>query len=66
MADRPGSQGYTDQASNGTNALSARMLIVEYYCTAIPGPDTNGMSMSKSIRVPTNSATARGGGLGEY
>ena len=33
------------------------MLIVEYYYTAIPGPDTIGMNMSKSIRVPTNTAT---------
>ena len=45
------------EASNRTNTLSARMLIVEYYCTAIPGPDTIGMNMSKSIRVPTNTAT---------
>ena len=45
------------KASNRTNALSARMLIVEYYYTAIPGPDTIGMNMSKSIRVPTNTAT---------
>ena len=40
------------KASNRTNTLSARMLIVEYYYTAIPGPDTIGMNMSKSIRVP--------------
>ena len=45
------------KASNRTNTLSARMLIVEYYYTAIPGPDTIGMNMSKSIRVPTNTAT---------
>ena len=45
------------QASNRANSLSARMLIVEYYCTAIPGPDTIGFAMSKSIRTPTNSAT---------
>ena len=45
------------KASNRTNALSARMLIVEYYYTSIPGPDTIGMNMSKSIRVPTNTAT---------
>ena len=42
------------KASNRTNALSARMLIVEYYYTSIPGLDTIGMNMSKSIRVPTN------------
>ena len=45
------------KASNRTNTLSARMLIVEYYYTAIPGPDAIGMNMSKSIRVPTNTAT---------
>ena len=45
------------KAANRTNALSARMLIVEYYYTSIPGPDTIGMNMSKSIRVPTNTAT---------
>ena len=45
------------KASNRTNTLSARMLIVEYYYTCIPGPDTIGMNMSKSIRVPTNTAT---------
>ena len=45
------------KAANRTNTLSARMLIVEYYYTAIPGPDTIGMNMSKSIRVPTNTAT---------
>ena len=45
------------KASNRTNTLSARMLIVEYYYTSIPGPDTIGMNMSKSIRVPTNTAT---------
>ena len=45
------------KASNRTNTLSARMLIVEYYYTAIPGPDTIGMNLSKSIRVPTNTAT---------
>ena len=45
------------KAANRTNTLSARMLIVEYYYTSIPGPDTIGMNMSKSIRVPTNTAT---------
>ena len=45
------------KASNRANTLSARMLIVEYYCTAIPGPDTIGFAMSRSIRTPTNSAT---------
>ena len=45
------------KASNRTNTLSARMLIVEYYYTSIPGPDTIGINTSKSIRVPTNTAT---------
>ena len=43
------------KASNRANSLSARMLIVEYYYTAIPGPDTIGFAMSKSIRTPTTS-----------
>ena len=33
------------KASKRTNALSARMLIVEYYYTAIPGPHTIGMNV---------------------
>ena len=45
------------KASNRTNTLSSRMLLVEYYCTAIPGPDAIRMNMSKSIGVPTNTAT---------
>ena len=36
------------------------MLIVEYYFTAIPGPDTIGFTMSKFIRTPTNTATTGG------
>ena len=46
------------KASNRAHSLSARMLIVEYYYTAIPGPDTIGFAMSKSIRTPTNTATS--------
>ena len=45
------------KASNRAHALSARMLIVEYYYTAIPGPDAIGFAMSRSIRTPTNTAT---------
>ena len=33
------------------------MLIVEYCYTSIPEPNTIGMNMSKSIRVPANTAT---------
>ena len=46
------------KASNRAHSLSARMLVVEYYYTAIPGPDTIGFAMSKSIRTPTNTATS--------
>ena len=46
------------KASNRAHTLSARMLIVEYYYTAIPGPDTIGFAMSRSIRTPTNTATS--------
>ena len=45
------------KAANRTHTLSARMLIVEYYFTAIPGPDVIGFAMSKFIRTPTNAAT---------
>ena len=45
------------KASNRAHTQSARMLIVEYYFTAIPGPDVIGSAMSKFIRVPTNTAT---------
>ena len=46
------------KASNRAHTLSARMLIVEYYYTAIPGPDTIGFAMSRAIRTPTNTATS--------
>ena len=39
--------------------LLSKMLIVEYYYTSVPGSDTIEMNMSKSIRVPTNTATTR-------
>ena len=48
------------KAANRAHSLSARMLIVEYYFTAIPGPDTIGFTMSKFIRIPTNTATTGG------
>ena len=44
------------KASNRAHTLSARMLIVEYYYTAIPGPDIIGFAMSRFIRTPTNTA----------
>ena len=47
-----------NKASNRAHTLSARMLIVEYYYTAIPGPDTIGFAMSRFIRTPTNTATS--------
>ena len=37
------------KASNRTNTLSARMLIVECYYTAIPGPDTIGMNLKRLL-----------------
>ena len=46
------------KAANRAHSLSARMLIVEYYYIAIPGPDTIGFAMSKSTRTPTNTATS--------
>ena len=46
------------KASNRAHTLSARMLIVEYYYTANPGPDTIGFAMSRAIRTPTNTATS--------
>ena len=48
------------KASNRANTLSARMLIVEYYFTAIQRTDTIGFAMSKFIRTPTNTATTGG------
>ena len=48
------------KAANRAHSLSARMLIVEYYFTAIPGPDIIGFAMSKFIRTPTNTATTGG------
>ena len=45
------------KASNRAHTLSARMLIVDYYFTAIPEPDVIGYAMSKFIRTPTNTAT---------
>ena len=48
------------KAANRAHSLSARMLIVEYYFTAIPGPDIIGFTMSKFIRTPTNTATTGG------
>ena len=51
---------FQTKAANRANTLSARMLIVEYYFTAIPGPDALGFAMSKFIRTPTNTATAEG------
>ena len=47
-----------NKASNRAHTLSARMLIVEYYYTAIPGPDTIGFAMSRFIRTPTSTATS--------
>ena len=47
-----------NKASNRAHTLSARMLIVEYYYTAIPGPDIIGFAMSRFIRTPTNTATS--------
>ena len=47
-----------NKAANRAHSLSARMLIVEYYYTAIPGPDNIGFAMSRYIRTPTNTATS--------
>ena len=47
-----------NKTSNRVHTLSARMLIVEYYYTAIPGPDVIGFAMSRFIRTPTNTATS--------
>ena len=47
-----------NKAANRAHTLSARMLIVEYYYTAIPGLDTIGVAMSRFIRTPTNTATS--------
>ena len=48
------------KAANRAHTLSARMLIAEYYFTAIPGTDTIGFAMSKFIRTPTSTATTGG------
>ena len=53
------------KASNRAHTLSARMLIVEYYFTAIPGPDVIGFAMSKFIRTPTNYGHNWGGSPGQ-
>ena len=47
-----------NMASNRAHTLSVRMLIVEYYYTATPGPDTIAFAMSRFIRNPTNTAAS--------